>query len=152
VQKIVERAAVAKCCEMVGGMQRVLEMTVDYAKDRRQFDHPIGSFQAVQHHCANMLIDVDSSRLITYEAAWRISQGLRFSEEAAMAKSWLSDAYRRVVTLGHQVHGGVGLIEDHDMPLYLKRAKSGELAFGDSRFHRRKLANRLLSGGVMEPH
>ncbi len=143
VQRMLDRAAVAKCCEMVGGAQRVLEMTVKYAKERKQFDRPIGSFQAIQHHCSNMLADVDSSRMITYEAAWRISEGLPYSVEAAMAKNWVSDAYRRVVLLGHQVHGGSGLIEDHDLPRYFKGAKVAELVFGDARFQRKLLAERL---------
>ena len=143
VQKIIERTAVAKCCEMVGGMQAVLDMTVEYAKQRVQFDVAIGTFQAIQHHCANILIDVDSSKVITYEAAWRLSNGLPGSREAAMAKAWVSDAYRRIVTLATQAHGGTGIIEDHDMPLYFRRAKAGELAFGDTRLHRKTVAHEL---------
>ena len=145
VQKTIERAAVAKCCEMVGGMQKVLEMTVEYAKQRVQFGRPIGSFQAIQHHCANMLMDVDGSRIVTYEAAWRLSKGLPCTEEAAMTKAWVSDAYRRIVILGEQIHGGVGIMEDHDMPLYFRRAKAAELAFGDARFHRKTVAHGLAS-------
>ncbi|MCM2310439.1 MAG: acyl-CoA/acyl-ACP dehydrogenase [Steroidobacteraceae bacterium] len=143
LQRMLDQAAVAKCCEMVGGSRQVLEMTVDYAKERKQFGLPIGSFQAVQHHCANMLSDVDSSWLISYEAAWRISAGLTYSVEASMAKAWVSAACRRVATLGHQVHGGVGLIDEHDLPQYFKAAKVAELAFGDARFHTRQLARRL---------
>jgi len=143
VRKALERAAVAKCCEMVGGMQAVLEMTVEHAKQRVQFGVAIGTFQAIQHHCANILTDVDSSRVITYEAAWKISKGLPCTETAAMAKSWVSEAYRQAVKLGTQVHGGVGIIEDHDMPLYFRRAKAAELAFGDARFHRKTIAQGL---------
>ena len=143
VRRILDRAAVAKCCEMVGGAQRVLELTVEYAKERKQFDRHIGSFQAIQHHCSNMLADVDSSRMITYEAAWRISEGMPFSVEAAMAKTWTSDAYRRVCLLGHQVHGGYGLIIDHEMHRYFKNSKAGEIAFGDARFQRKLLVERL---------
>jgi alkylation response protein AidB-like acyl-CoA dehydrogenase len=143
VQRILDRAAVAKCCEMVGGAQRVLEFTVEYAKERKQFDRHIGSFQAIQHHCSNMLADVDSSRMITYEAAWRISEGMPFAVEAAMAKTWTSDAYRRVCLLGHQVHGGYGLIIDHEMHRYFKNSKTGEIAFGDARFNRKRLAELL---------
>ncbi len=145
VQRIIERAAVAKCCEMVGGMQQVVKMTVEYAKLRVQFGAPIGSFQAIQHHCVNMVIDVDSSKAITYEAAWRLSKGLPCTREAAMAKAWVSDAYRRVVILGTQAHGGVAIMEEHDLPLYFKRAKAGELAFGDARFHRETVAHWLGS-------
>ena len=143
VRRILDRAAVAKCCEMVGGAQRVLEFTVEYAKERKQFDRHIGSFQAIQHHCSNMLSDVDSSRMITYEAAWRISEGMPFAVEAAMAKTWVSDAYRRVCLLGHQIHGGYGLIIDHEMHRYFKNSKTGEIAFGDAKFNRKLVAQRL---------
>jgi alkylation response protein AidB-like acyl-CoA dehydrogenase len=143
VQKIIERAAIAKCCEMVGGMQAVLDMTVAYVKERVQFDVPIGVFQAIQHHCVNMLVDVEGSRAVAYEAAWRISTGRQYSSEAAITKAWVSDAYYRVVTLGTQAHGGVAIIEDHDMPLYYRRAKAAELAFGDARFHRKTVARKL---------
>jgi 3-oxocholest-4-en-26-oyl-CoA dehydrogenase beta subunit len=152
VRKIIERAAVAKCCEMMGGMQAVMEMTVEYAKQRVQFEAPIGSFQAIQNHCANILVDVDSSKVITYEAVWRLSKGLDYAKEAAMAKTWVSEAYRRIVITATQVHGGVGIMEDYDMQLYLKRAKSAELAFGDARFHRKTLASKLdLRQGESNP-
>ncbi|MEW6034570.1 MAG: acyl-CoA dehydrogenase family protein [Chloroflexota bacterium] len=143
VEKVLRRAAVAKCAEMVGGAQQVLEMTVQYAKDRVQFERPIGSFQAIQHHCANMVTDVDGARLIAYEAAWLVSEGLPCAKEVAMAKAWVSDAYRRVVVLGHQVHGGVGFTKDHDMELYYRRAKAGELAYGDGDHHREVVAAEL---------
>jgi alkylation response protein AidB-like acyl-CoA dehydrogenase len=132
--------AAAKCAEMLGGAQKVLDMTVDYAKQRVQFGRPIGSFQAVQHHCANMAVDVDGSRYITYEACWTLSEGLDARQLISMAKAWVSDAYRRVAATGHQVHGGIGFTKDHDMQLYFRRAKAGELAFGDAEFHREMVA------------
>jgi alkylation response protein AidB-like acyl-CoA dehydrogenase len=143
VQKILECAAIAKCCEMVGGMQVVLDMTVAYVKERVQFDVPVGVFQAVQHHCVYMLVYVEGSRAAAYDAAWRVSTGRPYSSEAAIAKAWVSDAYQRVVALGTQAHGGVSIIEDHDMPLYFRRAKAAELAFGDARFHRKTVARNL---------
>ena len=143
VEKILDKAAVAQCAEMVGGAQAVLDMTVNYAKERVQFGRPIGSFQAIQHHCANMVTDVDGSRYITYEAAWKVNEGLPAKMEAAMAKAWVSDAYRRVTQVGHQVHGGIGFCEDHDMPLYYKRAKVSEVSFGDADFHRKAVAAEL---------
>jgi len=143
LQPVLLKAAVAKCAEMVGGAQQVLEMTVDYVKERKQFGVPVGSFQAVQHHCADMMIDIYASRFITYQAAWRISEGLPYSREAAMAKAWVSDAYKRVAKLGHQSMGGVSVIEDHDMPLYSKRAKAAELTLGDADFHREAVAGEL---------
>jgi len=136
VKKIWQKGAVAKCAELVGIAQQVLEMAVNYAKERVQFGHPIGSFQAVQHHCANMLIDVDGSKFITYKTAWMLSEGISCDMEVAAAKGWASEACRRVTGLGHQVFGGVSVIVEHDMPLYYTRAKAAEVAFGDAGFYR----------------
>ena len=143
VQKIIERAAVAKSCESVGGMQAALDMTVPYVKERIQFDVPVGVFQAIQHHCVYMLVETEGSRAVAYETAWRVSTGRPYSSEAAITKAWVSDAYQRVVALGTQSHGGVSIMEDHDMPLYYRRAKAAELAFGDARFHRKTVAREL---------
>ena len=143
VEKIQEWGATGKCAEMVGGAQFVLEMSVEYAKQRVQFGRPIGSFQAIQHHCANMVTDVDGSRYIAYEAIWRVSEALDSAKEVSMAKAWVSDAYRRVCALGHQIHGGIGFTKEHDMQLYFRRAKAAELAFGDGDFHRELVAQHL---------
>lgn len=143
VQNIIDRAAIAKCCESLGGMQAVLDMTVPYVKERVQFDAPVGVFQAVQHHCVYMLIAVECTRASTYEAAWRISTGRPYSIEAAITKAWTSDAYNRVVALGTQAHGGVSIMQDHDLPLYYRRAKAAELIFGDARFHKKTVAREL---------
>ncbi len=143
VDKIAEWGAAGKCAEMVGGAQQVLEMSVEYAKQRVQFGRPIGSFQAIQHHCANMVTDVDGSRYIAYEAIWRVSEGMDASKEVSMAKAWVSDAYRRVCALGHQIHGGIGFTKEHDMQLYFRRAKAAELAFGDGDYHRELVAQHL---------
>ncbi len=143
LREVLQKAAVAKCVEMVGGAQQVLEMTVDYVKNRKQFGLPVGAFQAVQHHCANMLTDIDTSRFLSYKAAWKISENLPYDREASIAKAWVSDAYKRITKLGHQSMGGVSLMEDHDMPLYSKRAKAAELTLGDADFHRGMLAQEL---------
>jgi alkylation response protein AidB-like acyl-CoA dehydrogenase len=143
IQKILDRAAIAKCCEMLGGMQAVLDMTVPYVKERIQFDVPVGVFQAVQHHCVYMLIEVEGARASTYEAAWRVSTGRPYSIEAAITKAFVSDGYHKVVALGTQSHGGVSIMEDHDLPLYFRRAKAAELMFGDARFHRKTVAREL---------
>jgi alkylation response protein AidB-like acyl-CoA dehydrogenase len=148
VETVLQKAAVAKCAEMVGGAQQVLEMTVNYSKERVQFGRPIGSFQAIQHHCANMAIDVDGSRFISYQAAWMLSEGMPSTKEVAMAKSWTSDAYRRLTALGHQVHGGIGFTKDHDMQLYYRRAKAAEVTFGDGDFHRDVVASEI---GLPDP-
>ena len=143
VQNVVEKAAVAMCAQMVGGAQAALDMSVAYAKERVQFGRPIGAFQAIQHHCANMLIDVDSSRFLTYQAAWKVSEGMEATMDVSMAKAWTNDAYRRVTQLGHQIHGGIGFCEDHDMPLYFKAQKSAESLYGGSDWHREKVAQEL---------
>jgi len=143
VQKVLEKATVGLCAQMVGGAQAALEMSVNYAKERVQFGRPIGSFQAIQHYCANMVTDVDGSKFITYEAAWKVSEGLPATMEISMAKAWVNEAYRRVTLLGHQIHGGIGFCMDHDMPLYFKRAKAAEPTFGDADFHREIVAKQL---------
>jgi len=143
VQKVIERAAVAKCCEMVGGIQQVLEMTIDYAKERRQFDRPIGSFQIIQHYCANMATDVDGSRFSTYQAAWMLSEGLPCRKEVAIAKAWISEAYERVIALAHQIHGAIGVTIDHDLQYYTRRAKAAEGTFGDADFYREIIAQEM---------
>ena len=143
VQKIVERAAVAKCCEMVGSIQRVLEITVDYAKERKQFGRPIGSFQIIQHYCADMATDVDGARFSTYQAAWMLSEGLPCAKEAAVAKAWTGEASQRVIALAHQIHGAIGVTREHDLQLYTRRAKAGELSFGDANFYREIVAREM---------
>lgn len=135
VATVTAYGAAARCAEMAGGARRVLDMTVEYAGERTQFDSPIGSFQAIQHHCANMGVDVLSSRLQAYEAIWRLSEGLDATAEVSMAKAWVSEAYRRVCSLGHQVHGAIGFTREHDLHHYLRHAMSGELAFGDGDHH-----------------
>jgi len=143
MEKTLERAAVAKCAEMVGAAEQVLDMSVAYAKERVQFNVPIGSFQAVQHHCANMRIDIDGMRYLTYEAAWRISEGIPAATEVSMAKAWVSEAISRVTRLGHQIHGGVGYMMDHEMQLYFRRGEAAKAIFGDASFHREMIASEL---------
>lgn len=143
LRRILLKGAVAKCAEMCGGGQRVLELALTNARERVQFGRPIGAFQAVQHHCANILTYLDTSRFMTYQAAWRISEGLPYEREASMCKAWVGDSYRRLVALGHQVLGGMGFTEEHDMQLYFKRSNSAELAFGSSDLHRELVAEQM---------
>jgi len=143
LQNIIQRAAVGKCCEMVGNIQRVLEMTVDYAKERKQFDRPIGSFQVIQHYCADMATDVDSARFSTYQAAWMLSEGLPCAKEVAIAKAWISEASQRVFALAHQIHGAIGVTIEHDLHYFTRRAKAAELAFGDADFYREVVAREM---------
>jgi len=142
-QRIIQKAAIAKCCTMVGAMQQMLEMTVDYAKDRKQYDRPIGSFQVIQHYCANMATDVDGSRFSTYQAAWRLSEGLPCNKEVAIAKSWINEAFSRVSTLAHQIHGAIGCTIDHDLQFYTKWGKAADLSFGDADFYREIVAQEI---------
>lgn len=143
VQQIFQYGAVAKCAEMVGMAQQAFEISLNYAKTRVQFGRPIGSFQAIKHKLANMVIDVDGSRYITYRAAWLLGEGLPAAQEIAVAKAWTNEACRRVVKEAHQVHGGIGYTKEYDLQLYTRRAKAAELAFDDSDTHREALATLL---------
>lgn len=143
IEGVLEKAKVAKCAEMVGGAQAALEMAVAYAKERVQFNRPIGSFQAIQHYCANMVSDVDGSRFITYKAAWKVSEGLPAAMDVAIAKAWTGEAYGRVTLLAQQIFGAVGFTMDHDMHLYYRRAKAGDMMFGDSAAQRAVVARGL---------
>jgi len=138
-----ERASVAKSLEMLGLMKVAFDMTLAYAKEREQFGRPIGSFQAIQHHCADMAVDMDSSRLLTYQAAWKTAQGLPASKESAMAKAWTSNAACRLTRLAHQVHGAVAFCDEHDLHLYYRKAKAAAIAFGDGEYHFEKVAEHL---------
>lgn len=143
LERTLQRAALAKCAEMVGGAQFVLDMCVAYAKEREQFGRKIGTFQAIQHHCANMLIHLEGSRYITYKAAWMLGKGLLPSRWVAIAKAWVSESYKRIAALGHQIMAGTGYMEEHDMPLYSRRAKAAEFAFGDPQYHRKRMAEEM---------
>ena len=136
IQRALHRATAGKCVEMLGGADAVLEMTVEYAKQRTQFGRPVGTFQAVQHHCANMATDVEGCRQIAYHAAWRVSEGDSAEREVSMAKAWVSAAYQRVCNLAHQCHGAIGFTKEHDLQLYTRRAKVQELTYGDVNYHK----------------
>ena len=140
VEKVLQRANVARCAEMVGLAQQALKLTLDYAKERIAFGHPIGAFQSIQHRCADMLIDVDGSKFVTYQAAWRINAGLPAAKEVAAAKAWVSQACRRVMVSAHQVHGAIGFSEDHILHFYTKRVRAYEFSFGGTDYQLEKLA------------
>ena len=140
-----QAATVALCAEMVGGMQWILDTTVDYAKTRHQFGRPIGSFQAVQHQCADMLLMTESARSATYYAAWAVTEGVPNAGTAvSIAKAYCSDAFREVGNRGVQVHGGIGFTWEHDLQLYYKRSKAAETMFGDATFHRERIARAVV--------
>ena len=143
VEFILQRGAVLKCAEMLGGTEAVLEMTNNYAKERIQFDKPIGSFQAIQHKLAQMLIEVEGLRSLTYEAAWHISAGMPSKLLISMAKTKANEVYQRTCLDGVKIHGAVGFTEELDLSLYFIRTKSSEFALGDGGFHRERIACEL---------
>jgi alkylation response protein AidB-like acyl-CoA dehydrogenase len=143
LEQTLQQVSIAKCAEMVGGAQKVLEMAADHAKERIVFDRPLGSFPIIQQYIANMIMDIDSSKFLTYEAAWKFSEGLPCAKEIAMAKAWTSEAYRRVTASGHQIYGGIGFTVESDMHLYFRRAKASEVTLGDGNFQREVLAKAL---------
>jgi alkylation response protein AidB-like acyl-CoA dehydrogenase len=142
-------ATAALCAEMVGGMQRVLELTVAYAKTRKQFGKPIGIFQAVQHLCADMYLETESSRSATYYAAWALEENTADAAPAvSIAKAYSSDASRTVGNRGIQVHGGMGFTWENDLHLYYRRAKASETMLGDATFHRERIARLVIDGAA----
>ena len=143
VEETLRQAAVAECALMLGGAQRVSEMTVDYVKERVQYDRPIGSFQVIQHKCADMAIDIEGARYITYQAAWKLSQGLPCAREVSMAKAWVGEAANRTCLQACHLHGAIGYTQDHDVQLYLRRIKAAGLIFGDTVFHHEIVAQHL---------
>ena len=141
---VLKKAAVALCAHMNGGTEKVMEMTLEHAKDRVQFGQSIASFQAIQHRLADMLIGLEASKVLTYDAAWKISERLSYVVEASIAKAWASEHYRQANWLATGIQGGVAYIEDHDMPLYYRWAKAAEINLGDADFHREMIARELL--------
>ena len=136
IERSIQRATAAQCIQMLGGAEAVLDMTVEYAKGRTQFGRAIGTFQAVQHHCARMATDVEGSKGVAFQAVWRLSEGLPVKREVAMAKAWIGPAYRRVCATAHQCHGAIGFTKEHDLQLYTRRAKVHELTYGDANHHK----------------
>jgi alkylation response protein AidB-like acyl-CoA dehydrogenase len=145
IERVLHRACIALAAEQVGGAARCLEMAVDYAKVRTQFQRPIGSFQAIKHRCADMLVDLESARSASLHAARVASSGATDDElaiAARMAKAFCSDAFLRVAGETIQIHGGIGFTWDHDAHLFFKRAKSSSQLLGTPAHHRDELARR----------
>jgi alkylation response protein AidB-like acyl-CoA dehydrogenase len=139
--RVLDRATVALCAEMCGGAQRVLDMTTEYAKIRIAFGKPIGSYQGVKHRAADMLVESENAKSLTYYAAWAVDENVPEAPLAAsMAKAYASDAFRKIAGAGIQLHGGIGFTWEHDLHLYFKRAKSSEFTFGDATYHRERVA------------
>jgi alkylation response protein AidB-like acyl-CoA dehydrogenase len=144
LSKMLDLAAVALAAEQVGGAQQILDVTVQYAKDREQFGQPIGSFQVIKHKCADMLLEVESARSAAYYAGWvAADDDDDLPIAASLAKSYCSEAYFHAAAESIQIHGGIGFTWEHPVHLYFKRAKSSELLFGDGSYHRELLAQRV---------
>jgi alkylation response protein AidB-like acyl-CoA dehydrogenase len=144
MKDIILKATCMEAAYLVGLAQMDFEISVNYAKERVQFGRPIGSFQAIQHKAADMVTDVDGARFIMYRAAWSVAEGEPDAEmQVSMAKAWVSDATRRVVAHGQQIHGGIGFTKDYKIQLFFRRQKKGELMWGDGDFHREKVAEML---------
>jgi alkylation response protein AidB-like acyl-CoA dehydrogenase len=144
VEKTKKVATVAACAYLVGLSQMDFDVTLNYAKERVQFGRPIGSFQAIQHKLADAVIDVDGSRFISYKAAWSLQEGEPDADMMiSMAKAWTSDASRRVVAHGQQIHGGIGFTKEYKIQLYFRRQKWMELMWGDADYHREQVAQKL---------
>jgi alkylation response protein AidB-like acyl-CoA dehydrogenase len=144
LSRVLDLAAVALAAEQVGGAQKCLEMSVDYAKVRVQFGRPIGSFQAIKHKCADMLLEVESAKSAAYYAGWAAAElNDELPTVASLAKAYCSDAYFHAAAENIQIHGGIGFTWEHDAHLYFKRAKSSQLLLGDPTYHRELLAQRI---------
>ena len=148
VEQLMAWDGVGRCAELVGGAQAVLDMTVEYVKQRQAFGRPIGSFQAVQHHCANMLADVEAARCLTRQAAWLVSRGHYSSPEVSMAQAWTGEAFRRVTATAHQCHGAIGYTTELSLHLYHKRAMVSEMLLGGAAYHRERIAAAWRENGV----
>ena len=144
MNQVLDLGAIALAAEQVGGAQFVLEMAVQYAKDRVQFGRPIGSFQAIKHKCADMLLEVESAKSAAYYGLWCAAElNDELPSVASLAKAYCSEAYFHAAAENIQIHGGIGFTWEHPAHLYFKRAKSSELLFGDPAYHREQLAQRI---------
>jgi len=141
--KLIEKGAIIKCAESLGGIQTCVEMTVAYSKERVQYDRPIGAFQALQHIMADMWISMETCKYLIYEAAWMASEGLPCSKEISMAKAYVNEAYKDVSKWAVRLHGGIGTSGEHDIPLYYRRAKAADVAYGGTDFHRELVAQKI---------
>jgi alkylation response protein AidB-like acyl-CoA dehydrogenase len=146
---VFHRVCVALAAESTGIAQRTMEMAVAYAKDRQQFGRPIGSYQAVSHRCAQMLLETENARSAVYGAAWAAdAEPESLSSAASMAKAYASDAGWRVPDASIQVHGGIGFTWEHDLHFFLKRGRANAAMFGDAKWHRERVADAVLAGAA----
>jgi len=143
VEMMLRKGAIAKCAESIGAIQTCVDMTVAYAKERVQYERPVGAFQALQHIMADMWTAMETSRYLVYEAAWMESNGLPCAKEASMAKAYVNEVYRNVSKWAVRLHGAIATSDDHDIPLYYRRSKAADTAFGGTDFHREIVARQI---------
>lgn len=143
IANTLDHATIAKCSESVGGQEATLDMTLDYVKERVQYKRPVGTFQVIQHYCADMWTNVATSRNLMYQVAWGLSEGLATPRDISVAKAWVNQAYKFVTERAVQCHGAIGLSRDHDVGLYYRRAKSADVVFGDSEYHKEIVAQQM---------
>jgi len=142
-EMMLRKGAIAKCAESVGAMQTCVEMTVAYSKERVQYERPIGAFQALQHIMANMWTSMETGRYLVYQAAWMESEGQPCVKEASLAKAYINEVYKDVGQWAIRLHGGIATSYDHDIPLYYRRSKAADTAFGGTDFHRELVAQKI---------
>jgi len=138
-----EKAMLAKCAEMVGAGRRALELAVEYAKVRVQFGKPIGTLQAIKHHCANLATCIETAELMTYRAGWLVERGLPWRRDALRAKAWTNEACKRAAALAHQVHGGMGFTREYDLYLHTGRMTAFAQMYGGTRWCLDQLADEI---------
>ena len=143
VEMMLRKGAIAKCAESIGAIETCVEMTVAYSKERVQYERPIGAFQALQHIMADMWTSMETSRYLVYEAAWMESEGLPCAKEASMAKAYVNEVYKNLSKWAVRVHGAIATSADHDIPLYYRRSKAADIAFGTTDFHREIVAQKI---------
>ncbi len=143
IRETSDQTTALQCIEMVGGAKEVIKITADYVKRRRQFDRPIGSFQAVQHHMSNMAMDIEGAYYTSWNAVWRLSEGKSCSMEVSMAKAWINKAYKFTTTMAHELHGGIGFTRKYDLHLYSYRALTASIWHGTTDYHYQRLADQL---------
>ena len=141
---MIERATLLLCAQMVGATRKDAEMAIEYAKNRAAFGRPIGSFQSIQHLCADMTLWVDGAQMLTYEALWKMAEGLPFAVEISQAKSFCNDKCEAVVRSSQVIHGGIGFMMEFDLHLWFRRVTSWTMRLGTSFEHRSKIAKALL--------
>jgi alkylation response protein AidB-like acyl-CoA dehydrogenase len=135
--------ALCESAYILGLLEKVLEMAVSHAKIRQQFGRPIGSFQAIQHQCADMVTEIDKIKFLTYHAAWKLNENIPADKDIHMAKAKASAASRNVTLLSIKIHGGLGIAQEYDLQLYFRKAKAAETAFGDRDRHLEFVAQSL---------